>query len=384
MLLLEHDAKMLLARAGVPIPAGELVTDPEAAITLPGPWMVKAQVTAGGRGKAGGVRPAWTETELRESLRAMIGMSLKGHRVRACRVERQASGAEAYLAVMADPVQAGVRLLVSARGGIDVEARGRSEGGLLTTVVAPDRAAAASGFGDLCGELPRAQAGPVVDAAERLVDAFFRYEATLLEINPLFIGGDGAWCAGDAKMILDPDAAPRCPEIAALVRGRADAYPEAFLKLDSGFDYAEIDHTGGIGMLTTGAGLSMMLMDELSARGLRPFNFCDIRTGQLRGDPRRLIEVLGWIGGGPNVRVVLVNVFAGITDLGEFARLLVEALRAVPALRVPVVARIIGNGYDDAYAAIRAAPDLPIRIEPDLERALAAVAQAAVAQAAGA
>jgi succinyl-CoA synthetase beta subunit len=115
-------------------------------------------------------------------------------------------------------------------------------------------------------------------------------------------------------------------------------------------------------------------MDELTARGLRPFNFCDIRTGQMRGDPRRLIDVLTWIARGPGIRVVLASVFAGITHLGEFAELLVQAMRAVPELRVPVVARIIGNGFADAERIIADA-GLPIIVEPDLDRAIEAAAR---------
>jgi succinyl-CoA synthetase beta subunit len=175
-------------------------------------------------------------------------------------------------------------------------------------------------------------------------------------------------------MILDGNAMPRQPEIEAMARQRRDAYPETALKLDSGFDYVEIDAGGHIGMVTTGAGLSMMLMDELTARGLRPFNFCDIRTGQMRGDPRRLIEVLTWIARGPGIRVVLASVFAGITHLGEFSELLVQAMRAVPELRAPVVARIIGNGFADAERIIAGA-GLPIVVEPDLDRAIDAAAR---------
>ena len=103
-------------------------------------------------------------------------------------------------------------------------------------------------------------------------------------------------------------------------------------------------------MITTGAGLSMQLIDELKSQGRRPLNFCDIRSGQFRGDPARLIAVMRWIASRPTVRVVLVNIFAGITDLAEFARLLVQAAEAVPELRVPIVARLIGRRLDDAMA----------------------------------
>jgi succinyl-CoA synthetase beta subunit len=156
----------------------------------------------------------------------------------------------------------------------------------------------------------------------------------------------------------------------ALVHARAAAYPEVALKLDHGFDYVVVDPQGEIGLLTTGAGLSMMLIDELRGAGLKPFNFLDIRTGGLRGETTRLVKVLQWIGEAPRVRVVLINIFAGITELGEFSRLLVEAIRQAPALRVPVVARLVGNGLPAARTVLAEAG---IALHTDLDSALADV-----------
>ena len=114
------------------------------------------------------------------------------------------------------------------------------------------------------------------------------------EINPLFVGANDC-VAGDAKLVVDLNAAERQPEIVRLIEARPTIYPDAIRKLRDGFDYVEVDPKGEIGLLTTGAGLSMMLIDEMTARGGKPLNFCDIRTGLLRGDPARLIKVLGWI-----------------------------------------------------------------------------------------
>lgn len=368
MLLLEHDAKTLLAGAGVHVPPGRLMGNVEAPVGVPGPWMVKAQVPIGGRGKAGGIRSAATEAEVRAHLGAILGMTIRGHAVRACRVEQCVSGQEAYVSLTVDPVGAGIRLLLSEQGGIEVEALGA----VRSALAVPDLHSVVRACADLTETIPQPHRAAVRDAVGRLAQAFFQYEATLIEINPLFLSG-GDWIAGDAKMILDADAITRVSAVEALLRGRRTAYPEAYLKLTEGFDFAEIDPGGRIGMVTTGAGLSMMLIDELTARGLRPFNFCDVRTGQMRGDPRRLIDVLRWIHRGPDIRVVLVSVFAGITHLGEFADLLVQAMRAVPELRVPVVARIVGNGFDEARRIIDES-SLPILVEPDLDRALDAAA----------
>jgi succinyl-CoA synthetase beta subunit len=207
------------------------------------------------------------------------------------------------------------------------------------------------------------------DIAPLLIEAFFSLEAMLLEINPLFVRPDGSWLAGDAKLCIDDNALARQPGLAAMIRSRADAYPEAAGKLESGFDFAVLDPGGDVGLVTTGAGLTMQLVDELTARGCRPFNFCDIRTGEFRGDPARLIRVFEAMAAAPSIRTILINFFAGITNLGEVARLIVAALQAVPRLTVPITARLIGNGYDDAVVVLAAMPT-PLTVEPNLERAL--------------
>ncbi len=371
MLLLEHDAKTLLEGAGIPVPPGCLLAPGLEAPLPDGPFVVKAQVPTGGRGKAGGIRLADSPEEARAAVAALLGMSVKGHAIRACRVERRVSGREAYLSLSIDPAAGGIRLLFAPEGGVEVETRGLVRDALAP----PDAEATAREFARLFPLTDRVtDRAALIDAAARLSAAFFRLEATLLEINPLFLLDSGGWVAGDAKLIVDDNAIHRQPVIAALLRARRDAYPAIVRKLESGFDYIEIDPEGEIGMVTTGAGLSMMLVDELTARGLRPFNFCDIRTGQMRDDPKRLIEVLGWIGAGPHIRAILVNIFAGITHLGEFALLFVQAMAAVD-VRAPVVMRIIGNGFDEARDII-AASGLPVLIEPDLDRAIAAVARA--------
>ena len=148
-----------------------------------------------------------------------------------------------------------------------------------------------------------------------------------------------------------------------------DIYPEAARKLAHGFDYVEVDPQGEIGLITTGAGLSMQLIDELKSQGRRPLNFCDIRSGQFRGDPARLIAVMRCIAARPTVRVVLVNIFAGITDLAEFSRLLVgggaSAGTAGADRRAADRPRVGRARYKSLSAS-----DLAVTVEPDLDRAL--------------
>ncbi len=368
MMLLEHDAKELLAADGVPVPAGVLATaaDVELPASLAGPWMVKAQVPVGGRGKAGGIKRADTIAELGQTLGVLLGKTIKGQAVRACRIEQCVEGMECYLSVSLDASRGRLRVLLSSQGGVDVEAQA---GRVLSAEVAlaqRETIDAASRLADTIASPARAT---MVRAAERLIAMFFEFEATLLEVNPLFIRPNGSWVAGDLKLVIDDNALVRQPRLRDLIQRRADAYPDIALKMNHGFDFVVVDPDGEIGLVTTGAGLSMQMLDELAERGHPAFNFCDIRTGQLRGDPTRLIHVFRWIAAGRRVRSVLINFFAGITHLGEVAHLLVAALKAVPELRVPVTARLIGNGYDEAIAVFAAASN-PLRVEPDLDRAI--------------
>lgn len=373
MFLLEHDAKELLATSGITVPPGALIHGPDFdATALPlGPWVVKAQIAAGGRGKAGLIRTASNVTEIRAHARALIGASHKDLVIRACRVEQQiAGGSETYLSLMLDPITAGVRVLIAPRGGVEIETLAAQSGIVRSTLAAPEITAIHSSLREITARLPETFAPALLDAGYRLAQVFLQQELSLLEINPLFVRADASWTAGDAKVVTDDNALYRQPAQAALLEARRDAYSAAYLKHQHGCDYVVVDPEGEIGLLTTGAGLSMMLIDELRAEGLKPYNFLDVRTGGLRGDATRLVNVLNWIAAGPRVRVLLVNIFAGITDLGEFARLLAEAFARAPQLKVPVVARLVGTGLDAAKEFL-AARQIPV--VTDLGAALAHV-----------
>lgn len=374
MYLLEHDAKTLLAEHGIPVPAGALVEKAVALADTPlptGPWVVKGQLSMGGRGKAGIIRKAESIEELHEHAEAILGAKVKGRTVHAVRVEQNVGPAtEAYLAFLLDAAAGGVRVIMSATGGMDIESLPADA--IRAETVDANVEALAACVQRLAGSLPDNKAAALREAGERLAKVFVECEALLVEVNPLFVKSDGEWVAGDAKIVTDDNALPRQPALRALLDRRARAYPEAALKLEHGCDYVVVDPEGEIGLLTTGAGLSMMLIDELRAAGLKPYNFLDVRTGGLRGDPARLVNVLKWIASGPNIRVLLINIFAGITDLSEFSRLLVEALRQVPELDVPAVARLVGNGLPAAREVLQAAD---IHLYTELDDALVEVRQ---------
>lgn len=368
MLLIEADGKALFAEHGIAVPAGRVVSAADDAAPPPGagPWMVKAQVPVGGRGKAGGIRRCDAPEKIAAALRDMLGTRLKGHTVRACLIEQAASGAERYLAMMVDPPNYGVRVIYLAEGGMEVEQAGGAD--RAGVCCAPEVAAIVAALDGLLTREPEAIRAPIAALGRNLAEMLLARELALAEINPLFVGAAGC-VAGDAKVVVDLGAVDRQPRLAELIAEQPSIYLDAGRKLSEGFDYVELDPDGEIGLVTTGAGLSMMLIDELTARGFRPLNFCDVRTGQLRGSPQRLIRVLEWITARPSLRVVLVNIFAGITDLGEFASLLADAVAASPGLRVPVVARLVGRGAGEARRILaEKRPD--IAMEEDLQRAL--------------
>ncbi len=372
MYLLEHDAKTLLAREGITVPAGCLIDSAKAVASTPlptAPWVVKGQIAAGGRGKAGIILRAETIEELHEHAEAILGMTVKGRRVGEVRIEQNVGPAEeVYIALLLDAAAGGVRVIVSAQGGMDIEALPPQD--IHAETADADHAALRSCVERLTHTLPAPKGAALREAGDQLARIFLEREALLIEVNPLFVKGDGTWIAGDAKIVTDDGALPRQAAVRELLDRRTAAYPEAALKLEHGCDYVVVDPEGEIGLLTTGAGLSMMLIDELRAAGLKPYNFLDVRTGGLRGETARLVNVLKWISAGLRVRVLLVNIFAGITDLAEFSRLLVEALAQVPELKVPTVARLVGNGLPAARDVLEKAG---IHLYTDLDEALVEV-----------
>ncbi len=284
------------------------------------------------------------------------------------RIEQQVKAAhEIYVGFLLDAGSGAVRAILSASGGMEIEQVPHHQ--IHTELVCPDVEALTACVDRLAAKLPPEVSAAAREAGHKLARAFFDFEAVLVEINPLFVLEGGLWVAGDARIVTDDNALPRQKKLEDLVRTRAAAYPDVARKHEHGFDYVEVDADGEIGLLTTGAGLSMMLIDELRAVGLKPFNFLDIRTGGLRGETRRLTQVLQWIGQGKKVKVLLVNIFAGITDLGEFSQLLVKALGAAN-LKTPVVARLVGTNLATARGTLAAAG---ITLHTDLDEAIAEV-----------
>ena len=341
MNLEEHVAKPLLVAAGIAVPEGGLARDPAGAAALAaklGPCVVKAQVPAGKRGRAGGIRPAATAAEAEAAAAAILGLTIGGYPVERLLVERRIDvQRELYAAVLTDAASKGPLILASAAGGIGVEELAERDPQALLRIPVDIRHGIAP--------LGLATGSKVAEVLARLYRVYAKHDAELVEINPLALTADGALVALDCKFVLDDAAAPRRPELAAL------ATPELQTPLEQraqahGLRLIELD--GDVGLLANGAGLTMTTMDAVRHYGGGPANFLEIGGEAYRLSRPALEVVLA----NPKIRSLVVNF------CGAFARTDVMTLGIVDAWqalrpRVPVFFSIHGTGEAEAIALVR-------------------------------
>jgi succinyl-CoA synthetase beta subunit len=357
MKLLEHQGKQLLAASGVPTPDGGVASRAEDAAALAGALggrvVVKAQVTAGKRGKAGAVLFADDPAGAQRAAADLLGSSVGGLPVHEVLVERAVPIArELYAAILNDPASKRPLVLFSTAGGMDIEEVSASTPELLLRLPVDVR----TGLTDYaaCMLLARTDLSPAeqVAVADTLCALYRQYraaDAELLEINPLVLTTDGQVVALDAKISLDPGARPR--RSAELVRLLEDAPPDAETDLERdaralGLQFIELD--GSVGVLANGAGLTMTTLDAVNHYGGRPANFLEIGGDAYTKATPALRLVLR----NPNVRSLLVNF------CGAFARtdvMTAGVLAAIDELRpeVPVFFSIHGTGEKEAVAMVR-------------------------------
>ena len=361
MNLHEYQAKQVLAGFGVPVPRGVPVLAPdgiEAAVDeLGGPvWVVKAQIHAGGRGKAGGVKVCGGRDEAVAAARAMFGTVLVTHQtgpggreVRRVYLEEGAAIAhEYYLGAVVDRESGRVALMASRQGGVDIETVAAENPAAIVTV-AVDPASGfqphhgrslAAGLG-LAGETAKATAG----LGRAVYDAVLGSDASMVEINPLIETAEGALVALDAKIGIDDNALFRQPEIAAL-RDADEEDPAERAAAGHGLSYVKLD--GAIGCMVNGAGLAMATMDIIKLHGAEPANFLDVGGGATRA---RVAEAFKIILSDANVRAILVNIFGGIMRCDVIAEGIVAAAREV-ALDLPLVVRLEGTNVEKGKAIL--------------------------------
>ena len=355
MKLHEYQAKALISEYGVAVPRGSVAATPqearEAAQRLGGRCVVKAQVHAGGRGKAGGVRLVTTASEAEQVAAGLLGKRLVTiqtgpggapvHRVlveETLDVER-----ELYLGIVIDGSARAPVVIASKAGGMEIEEVAREHPELLLREVVDP----VVGFRGFQGRrlaagigLPAAVANAFAQQATRLCQVFLAKDCSMVEINPLILTKDGRVIALDAKVSVDDDAMFRHPELAEL----RDWSQEDDLEAKAGqarISYVKLD--GDVGCLVNGAGLAMATMDIIRAAGFHPANFLDVGGG---ADPDRVAETIGILLGDPKVKRILVNVFGGIARCDDIA---LGIIKAIPASqkRMPIVVRFLGTNMEE-------------------------------------
>ncbi|MGA0807823.1 MAG: ADP-forming succinate--CoA ligase subunit beta [Burkholderiaceae bacterium] len=364
----EYQGKDILRRYGVAVPRGvacfSVNEAVEAAKTLGGPvWVVKAQIHAGGRGKGGGVKLAKSLDEVRSHAEQILGMQLvthqtgpEGQKVRRLLIEEGADiQKELYLAVVTDRVTQKVCIMGSSEGGMDIEHVAETEPEKIhKTFVDPLKGCTDAQVDELAAAIgiPPSSIAQARQAIQGLYKAFWETDASLAEINPLILTGDGKVIALDAKWNFDSNALFRHPEIVEL----RDLDEEDPAEIEaSKFDLAYIQLDGNIGCLVNGAGLAMATMDTIKLFGGEPANFLDVGGG---ATTEKVTEAFKIMLGNPKVEAILVNIFGGIMRCDVIAEGVVSASKAV-GLKVPLVVRMKGTNEDQGKK-ILADSGLPI------------------------
>jgi succinyl-CoA synthetase beta subunit len=357
--LLEYQGKELFARHGIPVPAGKparTVAEAVAAANEIGyPCVVKAQVQIGGRGKAGGIKVAQDEAEARAHSEAILGMDIRGLTVHELWIEGASQiEAEYYASIVFDRSAKAPLVMLSTKGGMDIEAVAEEDPGALATLhVDP-----LIGFQDFHGRRLAFEAGvdadlvrPIGAFLATLYETFVGEEAMLVEVNPLIVTPERDVRALDAKVTLDDNALFRHPANAEL-RDISREDPQERMAKERGLTYVKLD--GDIGILGNGAGLVMSTLDVVAQAGGRPANFLDAGGGSKAEAITSAVEV---ILSDEKVRAVLFNIFGGITRCDEVARGLIEAFDQIsPA--VPFVVRLDGTN-DEEGRRLLAEANLP-------------------------
>lgn len=354
--LLEFQGKSLLARVGVPVPEGRAARTAgeagRAARELGGPVVVKAQVPVGGRGKAGGIRTAGSPAEAEEAAAVILGKAIRGHQVGLVWVERATEiAAEWYASFSLHRGSGGHLGMVSARGGVDIEAVAAEDpAAVVRRLVDPVKGLASWEAADLAyraglaGGATRRAAGVL----QLLYRAFVEMDCDLVEVNPLVLTAGGEVLALDAKVTLDDNAFFRHPEFERF-RDDLDEDPLEGAARELGLGFIKLD--GSVGVVGNGAGLVMSTLDVVALVGGRAANFLDVGGG---AGVETIAGALDLLTRDPAVRVVLVNIFGGITRCDLVARGIVEA-SAAREPPWPIVVRLDGTNAAEGRAILAGA-----------------------------
>jgi len=343
MKLLEYQGKELFRKQGMPVPRGVVATTPqevEDAARGMGRVVVKAQVQAGGRGKAGGVKVASTPEEARAVAEQILGMEIKGLTVHKVLVEPALNiDKEYYAGIVNDRSSKRFVLMLSAMGGVDIEDVAVTDPEKIVKIPldpafgTPDyllrEAVYDAGF-------DAASHPALIAVLRQLYAASVAEDALLVEINPLAITAEGQVVVADAKVDIDDNALYRHPELAEY---REESFDNEMDRqaAEQGLTYVHLG--GNVGIIGNGAGLVMTTLDVVNANGLKPANFLDIGGG---AQAAQVIKALTMVLSDPEVKAVIFNIFGGITRADEVARGMLDAAEGM-TIPVPVVVRLSGT-----------------------------------------
>jgi succinyl-CoA synthetase beta subunit len=351
----EYQTKELLRGYGVAVPDGRVTHNVDNAVTIAEDlggdrWVVKAQIHAGGRGKGGGVKVATSLDEVRQFTDEMIGMQLvtpqtgpEGRLVQRVLVEQACDiKKEYYLGMIIDRATQRITMIASASGGMNIEEVAKTDPDRVIRE-AVDPAIGLAGF--QCRKIAAkiGLRGKQISEASKLMQALYKCfrekDALLAEINPLAELADGKLMALDAKMSFDSNAMYRRPTITEL-RDFDEEDPKEVEASAHGLNYIALD--GNVGCIVNGAGLAMATMDSISFHGGKPANFLDVGGG---ASPEKVGNAFRIVLQDPNVKIILVNIFAGINRCDWIAEGLVQAMRD-QEISIPIVVRLAGTNVE--------------------------------------
>lgn len=352
----EYQAKEVLSRYKIPVTNEILcftVSEVQSAANQLGfPVVIKAQVLIGGRGKAGGVKLVRNADEATVAAQKILGMDIKGYTVEKVLVAQGVSFvSEIYAGITIDRNTKSAIFMVSREGGVEIEevAKDNPEA-ILKFTIDPDlglvpfvaRKIAFALFDDL------KLVNQASDLFQKLYKVFIETDASLVEINPLVVTSDGKLLALDGKMTFDDNASFRQPFILSMNEPSEDEKKEIDAK-EKGLTYIRLD--GSIGCMVNGAGLAMATMDMIKLYGGEPANFLDIGGSS---NPQKVIDAMNLILSDKNVKVVMINIFGGITRCDDVAKGLIAALEQIK-IQIPIVIRLSGTNSKEGLEILKKA-----------------------------
>jgi len=344
MKLLEYEAKAILSQSGIPVPTSTLIRSVSDDVTLP--TVLKSQVPIGGRGKAGGIKIVESKSELTEAIKQLLSLDIKGFTPGSLLAEEKLSiKKELYLSLLIDRASAGISLVAHKNGGVEVEDNHNFASWPLGDT--PDFDALGQSLADYY-ELP-GQTFSLQDLIQNLYACMVKNDATLIEINPLVVTSNDTLVAGDCKMNLDDSAAFR--------------HDWQFEDTPVEANFVTINPNGNVATIANGAGLAMATVDAVFEAGLSPANFLDIGGG---ANTQTLLAAFNRIVEYPNLKAIIINIFAGITRADEVARAIVAAKEQITHLP-PLFIRLAGTNYDEAAQILN---ENNVVIMPSLESCL--------------